>query len=93
MLPHPQGIVIGGAAKIGSRCWIFQNVTIGGAPGKDGHPTIGNDCRIYTGAVITGPIYVGSGVMVGANSVVHRDVSDKSLVRCSDARIDILHVE
>lgn len=80
ILPHPQGIVVGGQARIGQRAWIFQNVTIGGAPGKNGMPTIGDDARLYTGAVIVGPIVLGNDVVVGANSVVTFDVPDRSRV-------------
>lgn len=82
ILPHPQGIVIGAGAVVGPRAWIFQNVTIGGAPGKVGVPVIGADVRIYSGAVLAGPIKVGSHVMIGANAVVQRDVPERTLVRC-----------
>ncbi len=81
ILPHPQGIVVGASAVVGPWGWIFQNVTIGGAPGKPGMPRVGIDARIYAGAVLTGPIRVGDHVMVGANAVVHRDVPDRTLVR------------
>ena len=81
ILPHPQGIVIGPNVLVGPRAWIFQNVTIGGAPGKVGMPRIGADSRIYTGAVIAGPIRLGSNVVVGTNAVVFCDVPDKTTVR------------
>jgi serine O-acetyltransferase len=87
ILPHPQGIVIGAGSAIGPRAWIFQNVTLGGAPGKEGLPQVGCDARIFAGAVLTGPIRVGDNVMIGANAVVARDVPDRSLVRCSEAEI------
>ena len=45
ILPHPQGIVIGAGVVVGPRAWIFQNVTIGGGPGKIGVPVIGADGR------------------------------------------------
>ena len=64
-----------------SAAWVFQNVTIGGAPGKQGMPTIGDDARSFAGAVIAGPIKIGDGVHVGANAVVSIDVPDRSLVR------------
>jgi serine acetyltransferase len=85
ILPHPQGIVIGAGVVIGPRAWIFQNVTVGGAPGKVGMPRVGAVARIYCGAVLTGPIVVGDNVMVGANAVVFKDVPDRTLVRCSPA--------
>ena len=84
ILPHPQGIVVGHGAVIGARTWIFQNVTIGGAPGKAGSPRVGADVRIFAGAVIAGPISVGNNVIIGANVVVARDVHDRSLVRPAD---------
>lgn len=81
ILPHPQGIVIGGGAVVGPRAWIYQNVTIGGAPGKHGLPRVGADARIYAGAVLTGPITVGDNALIGANAVVHRDVPARTAVR------------
>lgn len=81
IMPHPQGIVIGAGAVVGPRAWIFQNVTIGGAPEKSGLPIVGSDARIYAGAVLTGPIVVGDHVVIGANAVVHRDVPARSIAR------------
>lgn len=87
LLPHPQGIVIGGGVVTGPRTIIYQNVTIGGAPGKDGVPRIGSDARLYAGAVISGPVRLGDNVMVGANAVVARDVPARSVVRTPMAEI------
>lgn len=81
ILPHPQGIVVGAHVVVGPRAWLFQNVTLGGSPGKAGMPAVGSDARIYAGAVLTGPIIVGDNVMVGANAVVARDVPDRTVVR------------
>jgi serine O-acetyltransferase len=81
IFPHPQGIVIGAEASIGERAWIYQNVTIGGSPGKVGLPNIGNDCRIFTGAVIVGPIDLGDGVVIGANAVVAKSIPANKLVK------------
>jgi serine O-acetyltransferase len=81
ILPHPQGIVIGPESVIGPRAWIYQNVTVGGVPGKDGMPRIGRDARLYTGAVVVGPIVVGDNVLVGANAVVGSDVPSYRAVR------------
>jgi serine O-acetyltransferase len=82
ILPHPQGIVVGHEVVIGPRCWIFQNASLGGAPGKVGMPRVGADARIYAGAVLSGPIAVGDNVTIGANAVVSRDVPDRTMVRC-----------
>jgi serine O-acetyltransferase len=85
ILPRPQGIVIGAGVVVGSKARIFQNVTIGGAPGKVGVPAIGADARIYSGAVVAGPIKVGDSVVIGANAVVQRDVPERTVVRCPRA--------
>ena len=82
ILPHPQNIVIGPDSVIGPRAWIYQNVTVGGGvPGKAGMPRIGRDARLYTGAVVVGPIVVGDNVLVGANAVVGSDVPSYRAVR------------
>jgi serine O-acetyltransferase len=81
IFPHPQGIVIGAETIIGDRTWIFQNVTMGGAPGKSGQPNIGNDCRIYTGAVIFGPLEIGDEVTIGANTVISKSIPAHTLVK------------
>ena len=81
IMPHPQGIVVGGGAVVGPWSWIFQNVTIGGTPGREGMPRVGSDARIYAGAVLAGPIVVGDNVVVGANAAVHRDLPSRTLAR------------
>lgn len=80
-MPHPTGIVIGEGAKIGTNSYIFQNVTIGQRhsdneedPGL--YPSIGDNVKIFAGAVILGAIRVGHGANVGANAVVLKDVPD-----------------
>ncbi len=89
VLPHPQGIIIGGNVQIEGDCWIFQNVTIGGRPGDSGQPNIGFNARIYTGAVLSGGITLGRNVVVGANSVVSFDVADDAIVRAARSTIQL----
>lgn len=96
ILPHPQGIVIGPGVEIGERAWVFQNVTIGGGgPKRPGVPTIGDDARVYAGAVIAGPVTLGDHVAVGANAVVSFDVAGHSFVSAPRAetapRSDLAH--
>ena len=81
ILAHPLGIVIGPGVEVGPRAWIFQNVTLGGSPGREGLPRVGPDVRIWPGAVVAGPIKVGANVVIGANAVVTLDVPDHTLVR------------
>ncbi|HVH49835.1 MAG TPA: serine O-acetyltransferase EpsC [Sphingomicrobium sp.] len=73
--------VIGETAQIGDNVTIYQNVTLGGTNPSDGvpgkrHPTIGDDVVIGSGAQVLGPITVGNGAKIGANSVVTKDVAE-----------------
>lgn len=79
VLPHPQGVIIGSAVVVGPRAWIYQNVTMGGAGGKHGEPTLGADCRIHCGAVIAGPVVLGDEVVVSPLSLVQRNVPSRSM--------------
>lgn len=73
-------IVIHKDAKIGKNCIIGTCVTIGGNKANDGVPVIGDSCYIASGAKIFGTVTVGDQCFIGANSVVTRDVPEKSLV-------------
>ncbi len=76
VIDHGMGVVIGETAEIGDDCVIFHGVTLGGVkfdPVKR-HPTVGNKVLIGTGAKILGPIHLGDGSRVGANTVVTKDV-------------------
>ena len=66
------------ADSIGDNLDVYQNVTVG--YGRDGKPTIGNNVKIYSGAVVVGKIRIGNNVRIAANSVVRHDVPDNSLV-------------
>ena len=73
--------VIGETAEIGDNVTIYQNVTLGGTNPSDGvpgkrHPTIGDDVVIGSGAQVLGPVTIGGGAKIGANSVVTRDVAE-----------------
>jgi serine O-acetyltransferase len=72
VFPHSVGIVIHQNTKIGSRCKIYQNVTIGNGNG----PIIGDDCVIGAGACILGDIVIGNRCRIGANAVVLKSLPD-----------------
>lgn len=73
--PHPMGIVIGGHCRVGSGAFILQGVTLGRvSPHIPTAPTIGDHVRIYARATIVGSISVGDGAVVGAHSLVLKDV-------------------
>ena len=76
LIDHGSGVVIGETAEIGDDVTIYQGVTLGGtgfATGKR-HPTLGNEVTVGSGARLLGPIEVGRGAKIGANSVVITDV-------------------
>jgi serine O-acetyltransferase len=81
-IDHGAGVVIGETAVIGDDVTLYHGVTLGGAswaPGKR-HPTIENGVLIGAGAKILGPITIGAGARVGANSVVIEDVPPQMTV-------------
>lgn len=81
-IDHGAGVVIGETAEVGSRVTVYQGVTLGGTGLQRGkrHPTIGDDVTIGSGAKLLGPIEVGDGAKVGANTVVVGDVPPNSTV-------------
>ncbi len=81
-IDHGAGVVIGETAEIGDRVTLYQGVTLGGtgfARGKR-HPTVGDDVTIGSGAKLLGPVEIGHGAKVGANTVVIADVPSNSTV-------------
>lgn len=71
-IDHGAGVVIGETAEIGDDVTMYHGVTLGGTswnPGKR-HPTLGHGVVVGAGAKILGPITVGDGARVAANSVV-----------------------
>lgn len=80
---HPLCIVIGGKVKIGKNCKIMQGVSLGGSLGKSkpngqSQPIIGNNVFIGAGAKVIGPVTIGDNVIIGANSVVTKDIPSNS---------------
>ena len=73
MLPHPTGIVLHPAAKVGVNCLLFQQVTLG-AGSKPGLPVLGGHVDVGAGAKILGGVTIGDHARIGANAVVVDDV-------------------
>jgi serine O-acetyltransferase len=75
-IDHGSGVVIGETAAIGNCVTLYQGVTLGGTGFQRGkrHPTLGNNVTVGSGAKLLGPIAVGDGAKVGANTVVVEDV-------------------
>ena len=81
------GVVLHGRTIIGDRVIIGQNVTIGRSLGPEEIPFVGNNVYISTGAKIIGKIKVGNNVLIGANSVVTKDIPDNCIVAGVPAKI------
>jgi len=82
VIDHGMGVVIGETAEIGDDVTLYQGVTLGGtgfATGKR-HPTVQDNVTIGSGAKLLGPIEIGHGAKIGANSVVITDVPPNSTV-------------
>ncbi|NKF21895.1 serine acetyltransferase [Solimonas sp. C16B3] len=82
---HGMGAVIGFSSIIGDNVIIRHGVTLGAGkirPLDDRriHPKIESFCSIGAGAVILGPITIGHHSVIGANSVVTKDVAPYSVV-------------
>lgn len=91
--PHPFGIVIG-AAEIGRNVTILQNVTIGRtSPASLRDAVVGDRAKIFAGAAVLGAITLGRNSLIGANSVVLKDVPDDATAIGVPARILIKKAE
>jgi serine O-acetyltransferase len=83
-IAHAVGLVIGRGTRIGARVTVFQGVTFGV---KSWHPaqvrsfpTVGDNCFFFAHAAVLGGIIIGNNCVIGANSVIARDVPDGAMV-------------
>lgn len=81
-IDHGSGVVIGQTATIGDDVTLYQGVTLGGTGFQTGkrHPTVEDNVTIGSGAKLLGPITIGHGAKIGANSVVITDVPPNATV-------------
>lgn len=90
LLAHPTGVTIGHSLTIGDNVSFAGGVTAAArnpdARVKQEFATICDDAVIGAHAVLVGPVRIGKGAMVGANSVVLSDVPDYAVVLGNPAR-------
>ena len=82
-IDHGTGVVVGETSIIGDDVTLYHSVTLGGISpsvdsdkqvGQKRHPTVMDGAIIGSGAAVLGPITIGEGARVGANSVVTKDI-------------------
>ena len=91
-IAHVGSIVIGGKTVIGAYCDVRQNVTLGGNYSKrdeDGNsqPILGDRVSVAAGACILGPVRVGANSIIGANSVLTRNIPEGVIAAGNPARV------
>lgn len=81
-LPHPIGVVIAPQSKLGKNCSLFSDVVLGinHLNGERSGPTLDENVTVYTGAKIIGGVHIGANVIVGANSVVTKDIPPNAVI-------------
>ena len=81
---HPFGTYVN-AKSVGNNFSIRNNVTIGD---KNGYtPTIGNNVTVNVNSVVIGNIRIGNNVVIGACSLIMKDVPDNCIVAGNPAYI------
>lgn len=85
---HGLGTVIGPRVRSGKNLTIYQNCTLGAQyDTAHSNPTLGDDVIVYAGAKVIGGINVGKNAVIGANSVVTKDVPSGAIVVGIPARV------
>ena len=83
-IDHGMGVVIGETTIIGDDCTLYQGVTLGGVGTGNHttkrHPTLLNNVMISAGAKVIGNVTIGNNSIVGASSVVLKDVPENCTV-------------
>tara|TARA_R110000868_G_scaffold1670_2_gene13462 strand:- start:144 stop:596 length:453 start_codon:yes stop_codon:yes gene_type:complete len=83
---HGQGLIINGNTIIGDNVMVRQNTTIGNAKPGGGCPIIENNVQVGANCVIIGDVTIGEHSVIGAGSVVIKDVEKYSLVAGNPAK-------
>jgi putative colanic acid biosynthesis acetyltransferase WcaB len=90
-LYHGVALVVHEGATIGANCTLRQSTTIGAKQLADGSqsacPVLGDGVDVGANVVIIGPVKVGDFAVIGAGSVVVKDVPARAVVAGNPARL------
>ncbi len=90
-LQHGTALVVNCDTKIGSNCILRHSTTIGNKILPDGSvsdsPTIGDHVEIGAHVVIIGPVKIGEYAVIGAGSVIVKDVPSRTVVAGNPAKV------
>lgn len=90
-LYHGQGLVVNDHSIIGNGCTLRHNTTIGHKELSDGSfsasPVIGNNVDIGSNTAIIGAVRVGDNVIIGAGSVVVKNLESNGIYAGNPARL------
>lgn len=85
-IDHGVGVVIGETTEIGDNVMMYHNVTLGGhgwwndEKGSKRHPTVEDNVVLGMGSTILGPVTIGKNSIIGAKSLVIKDVPPNSTI-------------
>ena len=85
-IPHGQ-VVADARTTVAPGVTLSPFVTLGRVAGKTGGPKVGPLATVGTGAKLVGPVTIGRGAVIGANSVVTSDVPADAVAAGVPARI------
>jgi serine acetyltransferase len=88
---HGQGLVINSDTIVGSNVTLRQNTTVGSRSSRAGIPDqcpiIEDNVDVGPNVVILGNIRIGNGAIIGAGSVVVKDVPSRAVVAGNPAKV------
>lgn len=83
-IDHGMGVVIGETTIIGNDCTLYQGVTLGGVGTGNHttkrHPTLKDNVMVCAGAKIIGNVTIGDNSIIGASSIVLKNVPENCTV-------------
>lgn len=85
-LHHGMGLVVNDRTVIGDDCVLRHHTTIGNQTSGGGCPRIGDRVNIGAHCVILGEITIGDDAVIGAGSIVVKDVAPRTVVAGNPSR-------